>query len=205
MTLPQFLAWEERQPLRYEFDGFQPVAMTGGTAAHDSIQMNLCAALVNRLRGKPCRPHGNDLKIEVAGCIRYPDAFVVCTPVAPTQTVVTGPVVVFEVLSDSTANPGLVEKNAEYRATASIRRYVILEQTHAAAIAFARKGEDWISEIVAGDDATLRLPEIGIEIPLAEIYADVALIGTPSEDADTAEAARADPAVARPSSGTNLA
>ena len=31
MTLEAFLAWEERQELRYEFDGFQPIAMTGGT------------------------------------------------------------------------------------------------------------------------------------------------------------------------------
>ncbi len=198
MSLQQFLAWEERQALRYEFDGFQPVAMTGGTAAHDGIQMNLNAALVNRLRGKPCRPHGNDLKIEVVGRIRYPDAFVVCTPVAPRQTVVTDPVVVFEVLSDGTANTDLVEKNAEYRATPSIQRYVILEQTHAAAIVFARKGEDWISDIVAGDDAVLRLPEIGIAVPLAEIYADVELTGTPSEDDVTADSSSHDPSRGSP-------
>ncbi len=29
MTVAEFLAWEERQELRWEFDGFQPVAMTG--------------------------------------------------------------------------------------------------------------------------------------------------------------------------------
>jgi hypothetical protein len=38
MTLAEFLDWEEQQPLRYEFDGFQPVAMTGGTAAHADIK-----------------------------------------------------------------------------------------------------------------------------------------------------------------------
>jgi len=51
----QFLAWEERQPLRYEFDGFQPVAMTGGTIAHEAIGGTLRALLRERLRGKPCR------------------------------------------------------------------------------------------------------------------------------------------------------
>ena len=63
MTLEEFLAWEEQQELRYEFDGFQPVAMTGGTAAHDSISLNLAASLVVRLRGKPCRPRGSNLKV----------------------------------------------------------------------------------------------------------------------------------------------
>ena len=33
MTLAAFLAWEERQELRYEFDGVEPVAMAGGSLA----------------------------------------------------------------------------------------------------------------------------------------------------------------------------
>ena len=183
MTLEQFLAWEERQPLRHEFDGVQPVAMTGGTAAHSAIQVNLTSALRNRLRGGPCRPHGSELKLLVAGRIRYPDAFVVCTPVPPRATVVTEPVVVFEVLSDSTAGNDLVVKNAEYRATPSVQRYVVLQQASAAAVVFARKGEDWVTDLLAGDDAVLRLPEVGIEIPLAEVYADVEF-DDPAEEAD---------------------
>jgi Uma2 family endonuclease len=173
MTLEQFLAWEERQELRYEFDGFQPVAMTGVTAAHSVIQGNLMVALGTRLRGKPCRPHGSDLKILVDGRIRYPDAFVVCTPVAPKATVVADPVVVFEILSESSSHTDLVAKNAEYRACASIRRYVVLEQAEPGALAFVRKGEEWAAETCSGEGATLALPELGIGIPLAEIYEGV--------------------------------
>ena len=172
MTLQQFLAWEERQELRYEFDGFQPIAMAGGTAAHAAVQRNLIFSLTGRLRGKPCQAYGSELKIEVAGRIRYPEAFVICTPVPPRSTVVAEPVVVFEVLSDGTAHDDLVLKNAEYRATPSIRRYVILQQTRAGAIVFTRKGEDWITEIVH-DQGVLHMPEIGIEIPMAELYADI--------------------------------
>ena len=56
MTLAEFLAWEERQDLRYEYDGFEPVAMTGGTIAHDQFTFDLRMALTARLAGKPCRP-----------------------------------------------------------------------------------------------------------------------------------------------------
>jgi Uma2 family endonuclease len=178
MTLEQFLAWEERQELRYEFDGFWSVAMAGGTAAHSAIQRNLIFALTGRLRGKPCQPYGSDLKILVDGRIRYPDAFVVCTPVAPKTTVVANPVVVFEILSDSTSHDDLVIKHAEYRACPSVQRYVVLEQTHAGGLAFAREGEHWVTETLAGDGALLRLPELGIEIPLPELYADVPLAAT---------------------------
>jgi hypothetical protein len=50
-TLKAFLDWESRQEVKYEFDGFQPVATTGGTAAHAAIQRNLIGLLYNRLRG----------------------------------------------------------------------------------------------------------------------------------------------------------
>ncbi len=175
MTLEQFLAWEERQELRYEFDGFQPVAMNGVRVEHAAIEMNLTLALGNRLRGRPCRAFGSNLKIEVAGRIRYPDAFVVCTPVPRGTYIIRDPVAIFEILSPSTSHTDLVLKTAEYQATPSIQRYVILEQTHAGAQVFSRRGADWIVE-TAKDDDILRLPEIGIEIPLAEIYADVALV-----------------------------
>ena len=174
MTIPQFLAWEERQEARYEFDGAKPVAMAGGTAAHAAIQRNLIIAVGSLLRGKPCKLYGSELKIEVAGRIRYPEAFVVCTPVSPTATVVSDPVVIFEVLSDGTAHDDLVLKNAEYRTTPSVQRYVILQQTHAGAIVFSRKGEDWMTETVVAE-GVLQMPEIGLHIPLADIYADVEL------------------------------
>ena len=107
------------------------------------------------------------------GRIRYPDAFVVCTPVVPKTTVVPDPVVVFEILSDGTAHDDLVVKNAEYRACPAVQRYVVLEQTQRGALIFVRKGTDWVAETVAGEDVLLRLPELDIEIPLAEISADL--------------------------------
>lgn len=174
MTVAQFLAWEERQELRYEFDGFQPVAMTGGTLAHELIGGALRALLRERLQGKRCTVVGPTLKIEVMGRIRYPDAFVYCTPVAPTETVIKDPVVVFEILSPGTSRTDRIEKLREYQATASIERYVILEQDSIAASVFARHGTDWLAQALTADDI-LRLPEIEVEFPLAAIYADVRL------------------------------
>jgi Uma2 family endonuclease len=178
MTLTEILSWEERQEVRYEFDGLRPVAMAGGTAAHAAIQRNLLFSLTGRLRCKPCQPYGSDLKIEVAGRIRYPGAFVVCSPAPRSATVITNPVVNFDVLSDGTAHDDLVLKNAEYRQTPSVQRYVILQQTHPGAIVFARKGEDWVTELLSGDGAMMRMPEIGIEIPVAELYTDGDLGGS---------------------------
>jgi Uma2 family endonuclease len=174
MTLAEFLAWEERQELRYEFDGFQPVAMTGGTLTHEVIGGTLRALLRSGLQGKPCQALGPTIKIEVEGHIRYPDAFVSCTPAARDTTIMPEPVVAFEVLSPTTSRTDRIEKLRECQATLSIRRYVILEQDSIAATVFTRHDGDWIAfPLTAGD--TLAMPEIGVEIALAAIYADVEL------------------------------
>ena len=169
MSLAEFLAWEERQELRYEFDGFDVRAMVGVTATHAIIQRNLLTALTNRLRGKPCQAFGSELKVEVVGSIRYPDAFVICIPIDPRASVVTEPVVIFEILSETTARIDHIDKNAEYRATPSVQRYVMLEQDSQAATVFTREGERWVGSLLTGD-VVLAMPEIGIEIPLAELY-----------------------------------
>jgi Uma2 family endonuclease len=174
MTIAQFLAWEERQELCYEFDGFEPVAMTGGTDMHEAIGGTLRALLRERLLGSPCRVRGPTLKIEVQGRIRYPDAFIYCGAVAPDETVIREPVVVFEVLSPSTSRTDRIEKLREYQATDSIQRYVILEQDSIAATVFTRQGPAWDARALTVDDV-LRMPEIGIEVPLAAIYADTGL------------------------------
>jgi Uma2 family endonuclease len=174
MTLPQFLAWEESQPLRYEFDGWQPVAMTGGTDRHEAIGGTLRGLLQQKLRGKPCRVRGPTLKVEVMGRIRYPDAFVYCNPVPPGETVIREPVVVFEVLGSGTSRTDRIEKLREYRETPSIRRYVILEQDSIAAMVFTRHGPNWdAGALTAGE--TLDLREIDVSLPLVDIYADAAL------------------------------
>lgn len=169
MTVEDFLAWESRQETKHEFDGFAPVAMTGGTAVHSSILRNLAISVGGRLRGKPCDFHGSDLKILVDGSVRYPDGFVVCSPVANKALYVTDPVVIFEVLSDSTARVDFHDKNREYAATPSVRRYVILSQDQILATMFERIGDDWVGHIL-GQDAVIAMPEIDISVPLADLY-----------------------------------
>ena len=92
-----------------------------------------------------------------------------CAPVPRGTTVVADPVVVFEVLSPSTYSTDHIVKNQEYRDTLSIQRYVMLEQDRQGATVFARAGNDWVGHVVSGD-VVLAMPEIGVELSLAELY-----------------------------------
>ena len=179
MTLAEFLAWEERQELRHEFDGFAPIAMTGGPRAHETIAVNLLIALGNRLRGGPCRAYGSNLKIEVAGRIRYPDGFVTCAgPGAPGDTVERSPVVVFEVLSEGTQTVDRTDKRASTgrRRRSSARS---CSSRRAAATVYAREGDAWIVTLLFRGD-TLSMPEVGAEIPLDELHTGLDLDGPPA-------------------------
>jgi len=97
---------------------------------------------------------------EVAGSIRCPDGFITCTPGAPGDKMARDPVVIFEVLSESTAGVDMVVKNREYAMTASIQRYVVLAQDVMGATMFERIGEDWVGHVL-GPDSLLSMPEIG--------------------------------------------
>src|SRR6266436_631948 len=99
MSLDEFLAWERDQPERYEYAGGVVTMMTGGSAAHVTIAMNLAFALRHALRGTGYRPFGSDMKVIANHTIRYPDISVTCRPIGDRDNHLSNPVVIIEVVS----------------------------------------------------------------------------------------------------------
>lgn len=172
MTRDQFLDWAAAQEERYEFDGFQPVAMAGGSPNHSRICSNLLTSLGRRLKGTPCEVLGPDAGLAAVGdAVRYPDALITCTGSAGSERLIPGVIAVFEVLSPSSARRDRIDKLREYRAVPSIRRYIVLEHTSMALTMFVRTtgDADWTAIALTAEDV-LPLPEIGCDIPVAEFY-----------------------------------
>ena len=94
-----------------------------------------------------------------------------CSKLDPASRTVPGVVAVFEVLSAATSRTDRIVKLREYAAVPSIRRYVILESTGVGLTVMERErpDESWRVTTLT-NDGILRMPEIGIEIPLAELY-----------------------------------
>jgi Uma2 family endonuclease len=90
----------------------------------------------------------------------------------PRATIVGDPVVIFEVLSESTASTDLVTKNHEYAAIPSVRRYIVLAQDEMTGTMFERIDNDWIGHLL-NPESVLHMPEIGIEVALTELYEGV--------------------------------
>jgi Uma2 family endonuclease len=112
----------------------------------------------------------------------YPDASVVCRPNPPTDSFQDEPAVLFEVLSRRTRRIDEGEKKDAYLAIPSLSVYVLIEQETAAVVAFRRTEKGFVREVHEGRDAVLPLGEIGIDLPLAEIYETVEFAPEPEED-----------------------
>jgi Uma2 family endonuclease len=136
--------------------------------------------------GSGCEALGPDAGLATVGnTVRYPDALVTCSMVPGDAHVVPGVVVVFEVLSPTSGRMDCIVKLREYRAVPSIHRYVILEHSSVSISCFARDNvhADWTATALTAE-GILRLPEIGAEIPVAEIYEGVTFPESPEHTND---------------------
>jgi Uma2 family endonuclease len=167
-SLAEFLDWERGQQLRHEWDGVQPIAMVGGTLAHSLLASRLAAALESGFDRRRCTVFRSDARVRTAAGsrIRYPDLVVTCSPFRPADIDVPDPVLIAEVLSESTAGADLGVKLAEYTALPPLGRYVILDTEDRLALVFAR--DQGFLRTEARD--SLDLPEFDLRVRLAPLY-----------------------------------
>ena len=152
--------------------------MAGGTNDHAAVAANAVVALSSRLRGKPCRPFGSDTKVRIElpehTRFYYPDVQVVCNRNPGNERFQENPVVVIEVLSDSTRRTDLGEKRQAYLAIPSLKALLFVESDDPRVTTYRRQPQGGFAvEECAGIEAVIALPEIEAELPLAELYESV--------------------------------
>jgi Uma2 family endonuclease len=186
ISVEDYLAGELISPTKHEYLGGVVYAMAGARNVHNRIATNTTTALQIRLRGKPCLPYNSDTKIRIR-LLRhvrfyYPDASVICEPNSPDDSYQDEPVALFEVLSKRTRRLDEGEKKDAYLTLPSLKVYALIEQEMPAVVVFRRVGQEFEREVYQGLDAVLPLGEIGIELPLAEIYEVVQFVPEREEE-----------------------
>lgn len=174
LTVEEFLDWEARQEERYELIDGEIVAMVGGTLRHQTITLNIAQALGRRLGRGPCRRFIEARVVTVDGSF-FPDVVVTCSQVDELRDTVPEPIVIFEVLSDSTEARDRYAKSRAYRGIGTLRQLLLVAQNVVAVESFVPANGVWGHEAVLGADAVLTLPSLDLSLPLAEIYADTDL------------------------------
>lgn len=125
-TYKDYLALEAESDVKYEYhDGFI-VAMAGGSPEHGLIAGNFISSVNGALLGgsKPCATFTSDVKVHIGATNRiyYPDASIVCGPYQRSPkdaNALTNPILILEVLSESTMAFDRRAKFAHYCQTIS--------------------------------------------------------------------------------------
>ncbi|MEA5500109.1 Uma2 family endonuclease [Limnoraphis robusta Tam1] len=184
MTAKEYLEWEEKQPIKYEYINGQVFAMTGGSLPHNSIALNLASALKSHLRGKGCKVFMADAKVGVSsnGPFHYPDIMVTCDSRDQTaRQVIYYPCLIVEVLSPSTEGFDRGKKFRHYRKIETLKEYVLVD-TEKMNIECYRLNEQNKWELTSYSPEELAINQTELEInltsvnfnsPISLIYEDV--------------------------------
>ncbi|MGK7958672.1 MAG: Uma2 family endonuclease [Crocosphaera sp.] len=178
MTPQEYLEWEEKQPLKYEYMDGEVYAMTGGTIPHTEIAFNFASGLRNHLRGKGCKVLMADAKVQVSaqGPYHYPDAVVSCDERdKKAMKFLQYPCLIIEVLSPSTEGFDRGKKFRNYRQIETLKEYVLVSADQKLVECF-RINDKGVWELYSfSENEELRLESIDFNFPVELIYEDVIL------------------------------
>ncbi len=175
ITVSEYLAGEEVSDTKHEYLDGTVHAMAGATIQHNNIAGNCFGQLYGQLRGKPCQPYNSDTKVRIEFPDRtrfyYPDAMVVCQSNPDTDHFQNQPVVIIEVLSDSTRRTDIGEKCHAYLTIPSLKVLLFVEPDSPSVTLHRRLPEGGFSlELHTGIEAVIPLPEIEATLSLADLY-----------------------------------
>ncbi|MBY0508303.1 MAG: Uma2 family endonuclease [Bryobacteraceae bacterium] len=191
ISAEDYLAQERAAFHRSEFWHGRVSAMAGATENHELICSNLSRFLQNRLGSAACRVFSGSMKVGATKKqgLAYPDLTIVCGArlfFDTVRDVLVNPTIIFEVLSDSTREFDQTVKWDEYQKLESLRHYVLVEQKKRQVRHYERAGPSepgrWSFEVISAPNAALNLRAAEVELPLDEIYWEIAFPELPDEE-----------------------
>ncbi len=178
-TIGEYLDTEEEAEIRHEFIKGKMIPMTGGTTNHNLITGNVYLALRLALKWKKTPVYIENVRLFIPdyNIFTYPDVMVMAgEPIYynDRQTTVTNPVILIEVLSNSTKDYDLGRKFGYYRSLDTLQEYILIEPEQATIMVYRRSNDkNWLLEIIENTTDILRLDSVAIELSVSEIYEGV--------------------------------
>lgn len=177
-SVDEYLVLEVESGTRSEYRQGAIVSMTGGTPTHNKIISALNALLWFSLRRQPYSIFVSDQRLWIPACnlYTYPDVMVTANPLQlqpGRKDTVVNPILIAEVLSDSTKAYDRDEKFAAYRTIETFQEYLLIDQSQPHVEQYVKQSANqWLFSEYNGQEA--RLPaSLGVEIALADLYENV--------------------------------
>ncbi len=176
LTSAEYLEFERKSEERHEYFDGEIFAMSGAKRNHNKITTNLSGLVWQHLKGKNCENYSNDMRVFVpeTGLYTYPDLVIVCgEPIFQDDVFDTllNPILLIEVLSDSTEGYDRGKKFQHYRSIESLQEYILVSQNEARVEKYVRHGDGfWLLSEAVGIDSEIEFSSIECKIALAEVY-----------------------------------
>ena len=188
-TPEEYLAQEVNAEQRHEYINGEIFPMAGGLPNHNKIAGNLYANLLFLLKHQPYEVYVTDQRLWIprSQIYTYPDVMVMAQPIAYAEgrrDTLINPILVAEVLSDSTQDYDQGGKFTAYRTIPTLQEYLLISQTQMAAQHYVKTGtRRWtLAEYEVAEEAIV-FSSLGCEITLGDLYDKVEFDATPAPDA----------------------
>ncbi len=182
IPVEEYLAREATAPSKSEYFNGTVYGMAVGTPEHSLIAVNALCELYIQLRERPCRPYNSDQRvlIEATGLRTYPDISIVCGPARydpQSRQNLLNPIVIIEVLSESTEAYDRGDKFAHYSLISSLREYVLVSSHQKCIERFTRQEGDteWTYTRCMDPEGSLALSSISCTLDLPAVYREIDL------------------------------
>jgi Uma2 family endonuclease len=176
----EYLARERRAEHKCEYVRGEIFAMAGATREHNLIVAAVVRSLGNQLAKRPCEVYPSDMRVRIpSGLYTYPDVTVACGEpklLDQRRDTLLNPMVIVDVLSESTEAYDRGKKSEHYRQIASLRHYLLVAADRAHIEVYTRRDDQtWQLTEATGLHSTIELSAIECRLELAEVYDKVAL------------------------------
>lgn len=170
-TLEEYFAFCESHEGRFEFVNGEIIEMSGETTTSNRIAGNIHRYLGNVIGRDRYEFYQNSVKLKIVdgSVVRIPD-FMICEEKGDAVRYTTWPLLIIEVLSESTAKIDRVDKRREYSGESSLLYYLMIEQSKCLVEMQVRDGDKWLVEVYEKMEDVIKLPYFNAELPLAEVY-----------------------------------
>src|SRR5579872_3485343 len=145
-TPEEYLTLERAADFKSEYLHGQIYAMAGGTPQHGAIALHAGSELRAQLKGASCQVFPSDVKVRTtpSGLFAYPDVSVVCGKLQyhdERRDVLTNPILIVEVLSNSTEAYDRGRKFWQYRQVETLTDYLLIAQREPSIDHYAKQSD----------------------------------------------------------------
>ena len=179
-SVEEYFELENNSDIRHEYYYGKLIAMPGESKNANRLARKFERALYKFLDEKLFEVFRNDVRLVVnkGNIYRYPDLTVALVADDEDDYVIKMPIVLVEILSDSTEKIDFYKKLTEYTAINSAQQYILVAQKEVLVSVFRRENDEWKFDVYNKLQDKISLPSIGGTISLSEIYEGIILENT---------------------------